>query len=111
MKLRFLFLAALLFAAVPLAAQSQSKAAPDSSGKSGKFDVRERQQDMKMFLDKIEILGRIDKPQTVFIVPGKDPKVEDIQIDRAFYQEIFRQVEWDRTRKVLERKARQSKKR
>ena len=46
-------------------------------------------------LDNIEIQGRVEKPQTVFILPGKDPEVDTIQIDRSFFREIFRKVERD----------------
>jgi hypothetical protein len=48
-----------------------------------------------IFLDSIEIQGRVEKPQTVFILPGKDPEVDSIQIDRSFFPEIFRKVEKD----------------
>ena len=58
---------------------------------------------MKMFLDKIEILGRIDKPQTVFIIPGKEGAIDDIMIDRSFFREIFRPVEKDDFRKRIEK--------
>ena len=48
---------------------------------------------IKLFVDKIEVLGRLEKPQAVFIVPGSDPKVDDIRIERSFFSEIFRPVE------------------
>jgi hypothetical protein len=35
----------------------------------------------------------VEKPQTVFIIPGKDPRVEDITIKREFFKEMFRTVE------------------
>jgi len=38
---------------------------------------------MKIFLDKIEIYGRIAKPQTVFIIPGTDPRVNGIRIEKS----------------------------
>jgi hypothetical protein len=49
----------------------------------------------RIFLRNVEIQGRIEKPQTVFILPGKDPDVDAIQIDRSFFKEIFRIVEKD----------------
>jgi len=49
----------------------------------------------KIFLDEIEILGKIEKPQAIFILPGKDPIIDDIHIDRSFFKEIFRPVEFD----------------
>lgn len=48
---------------------------------------------IKLFMDKIEVLGRLEKPQAVFIVPGSNPEVDDIRIDRSFFSEIFRPVE------------------
>ena len=54
---------------------------------------------MKTFLDKIEIYGRIAKPQTVFIIPGADPRVDGIRIERRFFRDIFRNVEKSTLRK------------
>lgn len=48
---------------------------------------------IRLFMDKIEVLGRLEKPQAVFIVPGNNPEVDDIRVDRAFFTEIFRPVE------------------
>lgn len=61
---------------------------------------------VKIFVNKIEVLGRIEKPQAVFIVPGTDPRVDDIGIDRSFFQEIFRPLERDGVRRTLNRHAR-----
>lgn len=49
----------------------------------------------RMFLEKIEVLGTIAKPQALFIIPGRDPKVDGIEIDRSFFREVFRPVEKD----------------
>lgn len=49
---------------------------------------------IRVFLDKIEVAGRIEKPQAIFIIPGKSPEIEDIRIDRTFFREIFRKVEY-----------------
>ena len=48
---------------------------------------------IKLFLDKIEVVGEIEKPQAVFIIPGKEPEIDDIRIERSFFKEIFRPVE------------------
>jgi hypothetical protein len=58
--------------------------------------IDERGKNVRVFLDKIEVLGSIAKPQALFIIPGSDPKVEGIQIDRSFFREIFRPMEKDR---------------
>jgi len=49
--------------------------------------------DVKLWLKQIEIYGQIAKPQTVFIVPGTDPRVDGLRIDRHFFSHIFRPVE------------------
>lgn len=49
----------------------------------------------RMFLEKIEVLGTVAKPQALFIIPGRDPKVDGIEIDRSFFNEVFRPVEKD----------------
>ncbi|MBN1155624.1 hypothetical protein JXB12_11970 [candidate division KSB1 bacterium] len=54
---------------------------------------------MKTFIEKIEIYGKVAKPQTVFIIPGTDPRVEGIQIERRFFGDIFRRVEKSTLRK------------
>ncbi|MDW7680473.1 MAG: hypothetical protein SCK70_07895, partial [bacterium] len=41
----------------------------------------------------VEIYGKLAKPQAVFIIPGSDPKVDGLKIDRKFFDLIFRNVE------------------
>ncbi len=48
---------------------------------------------VRLLLDKIEIEGRLEKPQAVFIIPGRNPEIDDINIERSFFNEIFRPVE------------------
>jgi hypothetical protein len=52
-----------------------------------------KQADVKLFIDKIEVEGQLEKPQAVFILPGQTPDIDDIQIERSFMQQIFRPVE------------------
>lgn len=73
----------------------------DSIQKAVALDLETKKSDVKIFLDKIEILGRIEKPQTVFIIPGKNSTVDDIQIDRSFFKEIFRKIEIDQIRREI----------
>lgn len=56
---------------------------------------------VKAFLDQIEVYGRIAKPQTVFIIPGTDPRVSGIKIEKRFFNDIFRQVEKSTLRKEI----------
>lgn len=65
---------------------------PPQSGKTPD-QVEIKQNDVVQFLETLEIFGRVEKPQTVFIIPGKDPKVDDIMVKREFFKEIFRVVE------------------
>ena len=48
---------------------------------------------VKLFIDKINVEGRLEKPQVVLILPGQKPEIDDIQIERSFMKEIFRPVE------------------
>ncbi|OQX89077.1 hypothetical protein B6D60_00160 [candidate division KSB1 bacterium 4484_87] len=49
---------------------------------------------VKKFIQKqLTIYGTIAKPQAVFIVPGSDPKVDGLRIERQFFDLIFRNVE------------------
>ena len=75
--------------------QERKSAPVDSVQAEVEQQLEKKQKDVKIFLEKIEILGRIEKPQTVFILSGKDPTVDDIHIDRSFFKEIFRFIEKD----------------
>jgi hypothetical protein len=48
---------------------------------------------VKLFLDKIEVEGKLEKPQAVFIIPGVNPEVEDFRLERSFFDDIFRPIE------------------
>jgi hypothetical protein len=83
--------------AIPLLAQIDSTAqdslrllAPRTSLPDS---LRVDDQSVKLFLDKIEVEGKLEKPQAIFIIPGSDPEIDDIQIQRSFFEEIFRPVE------------------
>ena len=89
------------FLAVPVFAQEGIGVKQDSILQTVDLDLKTKKSDVKIFLDKIEILGRIERPQTVFIIPGKNPTVDDIQIDRSFFKEIFRKIEIDQIRKEI----------
>lgn len=82
-------------------AQEVPKAVLDSLEVQKKVDLDNRHDDVKIMLDKIEILGRIEKPQTVFIIPGMDPTAGGIQIDRSFFKQIFRRIDKDVMRKRI----------
>jgi len=73
--------------------ESFAKTPPADEKKSEKKEINIKDDDVVQFLQTLEIFGRVEKPQTVFIIPGKDPKVDDIMIKREFFKEIFRQVE------------------
>jgi hypothetical protein len=83
-----------LFTGPSFAQKKQEKVSRQEDVKD-EIDLKKKKKDLKIFLDKIEILGRIERPQTLFIIPGTDPTVDDIQIDRTFFKEIFRSVEKD----------------
>ena len=83
---------------LPLAApaqEAQPASVPDST-QSLRQEGEVTQVDdeaIKLFLDKIEVVGRLEKPQAVFIIPGKNPEIDDIRIERSFFNDIFRPVE------------------
>ncbi len=85
----------LLGASLSLAQEPKPKPAkPDSAAVgSAQTSAPVIDENNKVFLDKIEIEGRLEKPQAVFIIPGSNPEIDDINIERAFFNEIFRPVE------------------
>jgi hypothetical protein len=95
-KFLTLFIWILLFAELP--AQEASKPArPDSTGVAQAAlvpaDSSQSEASTRLFLDKIEVEGRLEKPQAVFIIPGVDPEIDDVKIERSFFEDIFRPIE------------------
>lgn len=92
--------AAMLFAQNAAAQQTNAPSA-DSTLRAAASDslpepvIDESAASARMFLDKVEVLGTLAKPQALFIIPGQDPKVDGIEIDRSFFREIFRPYEKD----------------
>lgn len=76
----------LLFCGLSTAQQPDSTTANSTA-------VQPKEQGVKLFLDKIEVEGSLEKPQAVFILPGRSPQVEDFAITRSFISELFRPVE------------------
>ncbi|OQX58891.1 hypothetical protein DRQ15_08235 [candidate division KSB1 bacterium] len=78
--------------------QKKSKASVKSSPQqeTGKLSP----ESVKILLDKIEVRGWIEKPQMVYVVPGINPKIDDIVLDRSFLDEIMKPID----KKDFERK-------
>ncbi len=96
-KLIVMPLVSFVMSFLPLAAVSQEQAA-----NVGKTDTTKSVPSevpviddgtIRLFLDKIEVIGRLEKPQAVFIIPGTNPEIDDIRIERQFLNDIFRPVE------------------
>lgn len=56
-------------------------------------DTTKKKESFKLLMDAIEIRGWIEKPQTVFVVPGINPEIDDIILDRSFANEILRPLD------------------
>jgi len=98
-KLKVLLVLFFLFGSTAAFSQETRPTARDTTRVEDDANLDKKKSDVKIFLDKIEILGRIERPQTVFILPGKDPTVGDIQLDRSFFKEIFRFIEKEEYRR------------
>lgn len=95
MKARSLILtvaimAAILFATVVSAQDKQV---------SAKKDTTRTEESLKILLDQMEIKGWVEKPQMVYVVPGTDPKVDDIVLERSFIDEILLPLDKDKFEK------------
>lgn len=77
----------------------ETAAMQDKKSKEGDEAVISNDQ-VKVFLKGIEFYGSIAKPQTVFIIPGTDPRVDGLKINRHFFSHIFRPVEKSTLRRV-----------
>ena len=69
---------------------AQEKKTSTSANKQEKTKKRET---LKLLMDQIEVRGWIEKPQTIFVVPGVNPEVDDIILDRSFVNEILRPLD------------------
>ena len=90
-KLKYYLAGFGLFFCLSLNAFAATPPSPPQEKNEKKVDIQ--QNDVVQFLQTLEIFGRVEKPQTVFIIPGRDPKVDDIMVKREFFKEIFRVVE------------------
>lgn len=94
-------LLALMLSVLAGSAHAQQKAAPDTTSHAALQDtthipaVDEAAAASRIFMKNIEVLGTIAKPQALFIIPGRDPQVDGIEIDRSFFRDIFRPLEKD----------------
>jgi hypothetical protein len=94
----FFFLAFIVIVIIDVKASqaqepSTSAPTPASSDTLPAPVINDEASNVRVFVDKIEVIGTIAKPQALFIIPGRDPKVDGIQIDRSFFREIFRPME------------------
>ena len=94
----------LIFVVAPLSAQTTNQEQAAQSVKQDTLSIAEptisdTTSSARIFLDKIEVLGTVAKPQALFILPGSDPTIEGLSIDRSFFKEIFRPVQWDDLKK------------
>lgn len=84
-------------ASLPVSAQEDKTSSQSSQEKTPPTQTIEEpdvdDRSIKLFLDKIEVEGKLEKPQAVFIIPGASPMIEDMHIERSFFDEIFRPVE------------------
>ncbi|NOZ62686.1 MAG: hypothetical protein GXO74_13525 [Calditrichaeota bacterium] len=100
----FAIVIAIIFSGIFTSTLAKSK--PKSGAKFAAHNPQTQNQDhkkgsntitstqVKKFIQKqLTIYGSIAKPQAVFIVPGSDPKVDGLKIDRQFFDLIFRNVE------------------
>jgi len=71
-------------------------AAVQVSRTSAQRDTTRKKKTIKLFLDQIEVQGWIDRPQMVYVVPGINPEVDDILLDRSFLDEILRPLDKDK---------------
>jgi len=55
------------------------------------------EKDVKLFIDKIEIEGKLERPQVMLFLPSRTPEIDDIRIERSFMKEIFRPVDIHQT--------------
>ena len=106
MKIRTTFLIVIVLSIFIIAtAKAQTKA---DSVKTTVQDSTRKAQNLKLLLDQIEIRGWVERPQIVYVVPGINPKIDDIILERSFIYEILRPLEKDKFEKQKIKKRRRT---
>ncbi len=84
----------------------QAQTVPDSVKTETVQDSTKKERSFKLLLDQIEIQGWLEKPQMVYVIPGLNPAIDDIILERSFLVEILRPLQKDRfeKQKILRRK-------
>ena len=80
---------------------AQGKATKQNTAKQKAAPGKEQ---LKLMLDQIEIRGWIERPQTILVVPGVNPEVDGIGLDRSFVNEIMRPLDKDKFEKQKTRR-------
>jgi len=60
---------------------------------------------VKVFVKQVQIYGTVAKPQAIFFYKSGDPKVDGLQINRHFFDHIFRNVEKSSIKRVRKKQA------
>ena len=92
-RARLILVFALMAPMIIVGQEAEKKSEPKNqkTAEAEKPDIKNN--DVKLFIDKIEIEGRLEKPQVMLFLPGQTPEIDDIQIERSFMKNIFRPVE------------------
>lgn len=98
MKLILTFGCVLLFT-VFMSTSVNAQTVPDSVKTKTVQDSTTKKRSLKMLLEQIEIQGWVEKPQMVYVIPGLNPEIDDIILDRSFLIEILRPLRKDRFEK------------
>ncbi len=98
MKLKSVLWLCIIMAGCVLAQDKKEK--PEPTEKLEKIASEQQEapnikedKNLKLFLDKIEIVGELEKPQAVFFLQDTPTEIDDINIKRSFFKDIFRPVE------------------
>lgn len=105
MKVIIPFLA-IIFFTTALLTNVNAQTKPDSIKTATVQDTSAKEQNLRLLLDQIEIQGWLEKPQMVYVVPGLNPEIDDIILERSFINEILRPLRKDKfeKRKIRKRK-------
>ncbi len=88
---KIFFILLLMFAMSAAAQDEQQKPSSGEQEQTAAPQIKDNH--VKIFIDKIEVQGRLEKPQVMLFLPGQTPEIDDIQIERSFIKDIFRPVE------------------
>jgi len=99
MRLSVCFVVCFVLFGLFMASNVKAQVKPLPGQVQAEQDTTQKQKSLNILLQQMEIRGWVEKPQMVYVVPGTNPKIDDIVLERSFIDEILRPLDKDKFEK------------